>query len=130
MSASRPVLCFNCHRADRERRQAIRAAAEINTASEARFQHALPFEPVNHGRLAMLRVERADARAALQNGPGRFEARRRQALIAARHALRQVIAGVRARGAARPEEHRAFAMAIHAAELQLPESWLPFVVSR
>jgi hypothetical protein len=29
-----------------------------------------------------------------------------------------------------PEERRVFAAAVHAAELQLPESWLPFVVAR
>lgn len=129
-SAIRPVLCFGCHQADRERQRAIRAAADINTASEARFQEALPFEPVNRARLVMLRMERADARAALQVGAGRFEARRRQAILTARSALRQMISGVRARGAAKPEERRALAMAIHAAELQLPEAWLPFVVAR
>jgi hypothetical protein len=129
-AAARPVLCFECHRAERERQRSLRAAAELNTASEARFQEALPFERVNTPRLAMLRLERAQSRAAMQSGMGRFDARRRKAIIAARGALRQWIGGVRARGAAKPEERRALAMAMHAAELQLPEAWLPFVISR
>lgn len=125
-----PVLCFECHRAERERVRALRAAADLHTASKDRFQDTLPFEPVNKARLAQLKVERTASRDALQTGNGRFEMRRRQAIIAARHALRHFIVGVRARGASRPEEHRAFAMALHAAELQLPDAWLPFVVAR
>jgi hypothetical protein len=34
------------------------------------------------------------------------------------------------RKVARDEETRQMAAAVHAAELQLPESWLPFVVSQ
>jgi hypothetical protein len=63
-------------------------------------------------------------------GSGRFEVRRRQAQIAARHALQHVMSGVRVPGSVTHEESRVFAAAAHAAELQLPESWLPFVVAR
>ena len=66
--------------------------------------------------------ERAVARATGQEGSARFDLKRRQAQIAARHALQQIAAGVQARGAT--------LAAIHAAELQLPEAWIPFVVSR
>ncbi len=55
-------------------------------------------------------------------GAGRYVDKRRQAQIAARHALQQIAAGVQARSAT--------LAAIHAAELQLPEAWIPFVVSR
>jgi hypothetical protein len=55
-------------------------------------------------------------------GAGRYVDKRRQAQIAARHALQRIAAGVQARGVT--------LAAIHAAELQLPEAWLPFVVSR
>lgn len=124
------TLCFECHRAERERERAIRAAANLDTASEARFQHALPFGPVDQARLARLRAERVSAQAAAQQGNGGYDHRRHQAQIAARHALQRVVTTVRARGAARPEEHRVLAMALHAAELQLPAAWLPFVVAR
>jgi hypothetical protein len=111
----------------------------------------------------MLKVERATARDATRQGMGRFAHRRRQAQIAARHALHVILAGVNARRAphsaqpaqeAQPVEGGEGAQvsqgsqgsqrttprsagndhlimsAIRAAELQLPESWLPFVVSR
>jgi hypothetical protein len=55
-------------------------------------------------------------------GAGRYADKRRQAQIAARHALQQIAAGIQSRGAVMS--------AIHAAELQLPEAWIPFVVSR
>jgi hypothetical protein len=58
--------------------------------------------------------------------------RRRRAQIAARHALRPLSfqplpqpAGERTR-----TSDRTLVAVMHAAELQLPESWLPFVVSR
>ena len=44
------------------------AARNLNTASEARFQDSLPFEPVNRARLERLRAERSTARAALKSG--------------------------------------------------------------
>jgi hypothetical protein len=73
-----------------------------------------------------------------REGTGRFMDRRRQAQIAARHAFQQIAASLRAPTAPGPsspelrrrEQERVVAAAFHAAELQLPESWLPFVVSR
>jgi hypothetical protein len=127
-SAPRP-LCFQCYRAELDRERALRAAGQLDTASEERFQVQLPFEPVNTQRLAMLKVDRTNARAAAVLGVGRFVDKRRQAQIAARHALQTIAAGLRARQLAGDNVH-AMEMAIHAAELQLPESWLPFVVSR
>ena len=126
------TLCFQCYRAELDRERALKAAGDLDTASSERFQTALPFEPVNTLRLDGLRAERAASRVMIREGAGRFVDRRRQAQIAARHALQQVATGLRARGAsASPDlQHRAMAAAVHAAELQLPESWLPFVVSR
>ena len=114
---------------DRER--ALKAAGELDTASVERFQTALPFEPVNTARLAMLKAERATSREALRQGPGQFVDKRRQAQIAARHALQRIFAGVSGRQAVSADSAaRVMAAATHAAELQLPEAWLPFVVSR
>jgi len=82
----------------------------------------------------MLKAERSTARAStLATSPGKFADRRLQAQIAARHALQRIAAGLAGNGAWKPtpaERAREMAAAIHAAELQLPESWLPFVVSR
>lgn len=123
---SRAPLCFQCYRAELDRERALKAAGQLDTASDERFQTALPFEPIDMPRLQMLRVaraaERAAERAGLQMGAGHYVDKRRQAQIAARHALQQIAAGVQARGAS--------LAAIHAAELQLPDAWLPFVVSR
>jgi hypothetical protein len=116
---SRAPLCFQCYRAELDRECALKAAGELETASDERFQTTLP---VDMPRLKMLRVERAAERAGLQAGPGRYADKRRQAQIAARHALQQIAAGVQTRGATWA--------AIHTAELQLPEAWIPFVVSR
>jgi len=125
------ALCFECYRAGLERDRKLGLAAAIDTASEARFQSALPFEPVNRARLARLKVERAQVRATLLASPtGRFVDRRRQAQIAARHALRRVVSSLQARAASPAEMGRSLAAAAHAAELQLPDTWLPFVVSR
>jgi hypothetical protein len=125
------ALCFQCYRADLDRLRAFRSAGELNTASEARFQSILPFEPVNRARLAMLRVARVQARTSWQAGPGQHVDRCRRAQIEARRALERIAAGF---GVSRPgsagERERAMAAAIHAAELQLPEAWLPFVVSQ
>src|SRR6186997_2174446 len=55
-------LCFQCYRAELDRDRAFHAAGRIDTASEARFQAQLPFEPINHGRLEMLKAERSTAR--------------------------------------------------------------------
>lgn len=137
-------LCFQCYRADIERQRALHAAGQLDTSSEERFQDGLPFEPVNRARLDRLKAERAEARQALHAGVGRFVDKQRQAQMAARHALQRIVAGLDARGATgspRPEcvghhamsaaeRERLGAAAIHAAELQLPDAWLPFVVSR
>ena len=108
----------------------MQAARNLCTASEARFQETLPFEPVNRARLQQLRMERATARAGSKSGSGRFVDKRRQAQIAARHALDRIAAGLKSRGVSGPARHPAITEAIHAAELQLPAAWLPFVVSR
>ena len=63
-------------------------------------------------------------------GAGRYADKRRRAQIAARHALDAIAAGLNARPLAATERDRVMNGALHAAELQLPESWLPFVVSR
>jgi hypothetical protein len=76
----------------------------------------LPFEPVNQPRLARLNAERLHARQ-VRVETSRFDERRVQAQIAARRALQRLGAGLESRG-------------LHAAELQLPEAWLPFVGSR
>jgi hypothetical protein len=124
------ALCFQCSRAELDRERAIRAAGELDTASDARFQSQLPFEPVNRVRLEMLKVERAGARVASVQGIGQYADRRRRAQIAARHALQSIAAGLKMRQLAPDLRARVLAGAAHAAELQLPESWLPFVVSR
>ncbi|MGE0450974.1 MAG: hypothetical protein AB7Q29_15485 [Vicinamibacterales bacterium] len=136
--APRPALCFQCYRADLERNRAIRRAAELDTASEARFQGALPFEPVNRARLARLRQERTAVQAAARSGTGRFVERRVRAQIEARHALARVLAGVRERrslhagsvaaagSGVRAQAAAAPSMSAHA----YPASWLPFVVAQ
>jgi hypothetical protein len=88
----------------------------------------LPFEPVDKVRLQILKAARLQARNGTASGVSVLEARRRRAQMAARHALR-VTAGTNRFGTL-PDSGRAIAAAIHAAELQLPESWLPFVVAQ
>jgi hypothetical protein len=61
---------------------------------------------------------------------GRFVHKRRRAQIAARHALQTIAAGLRGHRLDATERDREMAMAIRAAELQLPDAWLPFVVAR
>jgi hypothetical protein len=124
------ALCFQCYRAQLDRERALTAAGELDTASFARFQFGLPFEPVNKPRLTMLKAERATARATRQEGAGLYVDKRRRAQIAARHALDAIATGLEARQLVPAERDRFIAAAIHAAELQLPESWLPFVVAR
>jgi hypothetical protein len=129
--STRKTLCFACYRAELERQKAIAAAAQLDTASEARFQFQLPFEPVDQPRLEMLKADRQVARAAhLATPTGPLVDRRRQAQIEARHALQHVAAGLKARALARADQQRAMASVFHAAELQLPEAWIPFVMSR
>ena len=118
------AICFECYRADRTRQAAVAAAlksaAEFESSPEGiveRFEDGLPFEPVNRPRLAQLKAARADARRQARAGAGQYADKRRQAQIAARHALLRLGEGLRVHG-------------MHAAELQLPEAWLPFVASR
>jgi hypothetical protein len=127
------TLCFQCYRAQMDRNRALRAAATLHTASEARFQSQLPFEPVDKPRLRVLKCERSRALEVTFQSHGDSMIRRRRAQIAARHALGRVAADLerRHRGAAADRDRdRAMALALRAAELQLPESWLPFVVAR
>ena len=125
------ALCFQCYRAEIERERALKAAGELDTASIERFQSALPFEPVNRPRLEMLKAEHRAVRSADAASPiAKFVDRRRQAQIAARHALQRIAAGLASYRATPSDREREIAAAIHAAELQLPESWLPFVVSQ
>jgi len=122
------TLCFQCYRAGLERERALAAAGRLDTASDARFQSQLPFEQIDTGRLAVLKAQRSEVRGLVLQGTARFEDRRRRAQIAARHALQEIVRGVAARQLTRSDRDRALASAMHAAELQLPESWLPFVM--
>jgi hypothetical protein len=124
------LLCFGCYRADLSRARAFKEAGELDTASDARFQSQLPFEPVNRARLDTLKAARADARAVAIHGIGQYADKRRHAQIDARHALQAIAAGLKARHLAPAVEAEVMDAAIHAAELQLPDAWLPFVVSR
>ena len=124
------AICFECFRSERRRLEALGTAAEFEAASEGRFQDGLPFEPVNHIRLDRLKAERAEARQTSSYGIGRYENKRRQAQIAARHALQRLASGLNARQLTPVVRERFEAAAMHAAELQLPEAWLPFVGSR
>src|SRR5438128_1172665 len=92
-SQQRGTLCFQCYRAEFERERALGRAGELDTASEARFQFALPFESVNRPRLDRLKAERGAARMAVAAAAGPFVDRRRQAQIVARHALQAVAMG-------------------------------------
>ena len=128
-SLSRP-LCFQCYRAELDRERAIAAAGQLDTASDARFQFQLPLEPINQSRLDSLKAARSEARTASVQGIGAYVDKRRRAQIAARHALQAIAEGLRAQRISAPERRDEMTAAIHAAELQLPEAWLPFVVSR
>lgn len=135
-SSSAKALCFQCYRAGLDHDRALREAGQLDTATDARFQDVLPLEPINKPRLDRLRMERAAARARARFGTGRYVDKRRHAQIAARHALQQIAIGLQSRaagaaGAAGATASASIEMsAIHAAELQLPEAWLPFVASR
>ena len=128
---TRRTLCFACYRAELDRQKSIGAAGQLDTASEARFQYQLPFEAIDHPRLDMLKADRQAARVAERatiGGPS--VDKRRRAQIEARHALHQIAAGLQARAVATAERDRAMAAVFHAVELQLPEAWIPFVMSR
>ena len=90
----------------------------------------MPFEPVNRARLDTLKAARIEARAIASQGIGQYADRRRHAQIEARHALQAIAAGLKARQLTPLAQTQAMAPAIHAAELQLPDAWLPYVVSR
>jgi hypothetical protein len=124
------LLCFDCYRADLARTRALQQAGELDTASVARFQTQLPFEPVNQPRLDSLKAARAAARDADGQGIGQYANKRRRAQIQARHALQTIAAGLSTRGLTPAAKALAMTEAIQAAELQLPEAWLPYVVSR
>jgi hypothetical protein len=128
------ALCFQCYLLELQRDRKIKAAGDLDTATEARFQSALPFEPVNTSRLARLQTERQAAQARARIGVGGYIEKRRRAQIEARHALARVFQGLKDRrlieaGHLKSRES-ALEAATRAAELQLPEAWLPFVVSR
>jgi hypothetical protein len=127
---TRSTLCFECYRVDLDRERALRAAGELDTASDARFQSQLPFEPVNRARLETLKAARNEARASASQGIGQYADKRRHAQIEARHALQAIAAGLQARRLTPAAQTQAMTSAIHAAELQLPDAWLPYVVSR
>jgi hypothetical protein len=130
MVRSPGTLCFQCYRVELERERAFRAAARVDTGSEERFQSQLPFEQVNRARLATLKAAREQARAVASQGVGVHVDKRRHAQIAARHALQRIAEGLEARRAAPAVAARTLDAVEHAAELQLPEAWLPFVLSR
>ena len=99
------LLCFDCYRADLARARAMKAAGELDTATDARFQSQLPFEPVNHARLDMLKAERGVARTAMQRGsardgqPGHRPVRRQAASRADSGASRTAVDCGRSQGA-------------------------------
>lgn len=142
------TLCFGCYRAQLDRDRRLKAAAELDTASEARFQTSLPLEPVNRARLNQLRSARQAAREEERHGIGAYVDKRRRAQIAARHALERLAAGLRARGvlAAAPTARVGAVTAVSSpssasatdalptmmqdAAMRLPAAWLPFVAGR
>src|SRR6186713_1833621 len=82
------TLCFQCYRSELDRERRLKAAAVFDGASEARFQGALPFEPVDIPRLNRLRAERSISRSAsAQTQTGQFEQRIHRAQIEARRAV-------------------------------------------
>ncbi len=129
------TLCFQCYRLDLERTRRLREAANLNTASEERFQTSLPFQPVNGRRLVRLKREREASRVAASQGSGAFVERRRRAQIAARNQLGRLLLELKQRGGGQRESTSVpprlpspshCSRQLHA-DLALPESWLPFV---
>jgi hypothetical protein len=117
IGAERKAVCFECYKAEARRQQAFQNAASLETHSDARLQFGLPFEAVDRPRLERLKAARAESRRQLRAGTGQYVDRRRQAQIAARRALQQLGTGLQSYG-------------WRAAELQLPDAWLPFVSAR
>lgn len=134
--AGKPALCFQCYRAELEKNRKLVAAAELDTASEERFQTTLPFEPVNVARLQQLKAERAEARRSQAAKPeGDYAVRRARAQMEARRALTRIFQGLKARrlvdtAPAGVSGHAALAVGGRGEALELPESWLPFVSAR
>lgn len=126
------TVCFQCYRADLDRQRAGRAARDIGldpAAATARFQEALPFEPVDRSRLARLKVERLALVRARHAGLGQYGHRRRQAQIAARHTLQRLASGLASRQqTSLVDGGLVNVVTIHG--VPLPASWLPFVVAR
>src|SRR5437762_8905113 len=91
------AICFECFRADRRRDEALRAAGEFESSSDARFQDGLPFEPVNLPRLQRLKAERIAVRHQASAGIGQYADKRRHAQMAARHALQRIAAELASR---------------------------------
>lgn len=123
-SLARKTLCFRCYRAELDRERGIATAAQLNTASEIRFQTTLPFEPVDRVRLAQLQATRLAARTEASRGTGRFVDRRRRAQLIARQTLERLAAGLR--GTEAPQ----MAPRYRVERVDVPAAWLPFVASR
>jgi len=117
------AVCFQCYRERHRRERLFREASQRETTSEAQFQWTLPFEPVNTRRLESLKALRATERGGVTS----FVDRRRRAQIAARHMLRMLDV-MQNQATSSANRQRALVAAAHAAELQFPEAWLPFVV--
>jgi hypothetical protein len=128
-SLAKRTLCFKCYRLGLDRERGIKAAAELNTASEIRFQTTLPFEPVDRVRLAMLRVSHAAAKAESVKGAGAYVDRRRRAQITARHALERISQGLRSRHV-NVLANGASDNLKREMKLDVPPAWLPFVGAR
>ena len=123
-------LCFQCYRADLDRERALVAAGRTRHGLGGALSGVLPLEPVNRPRLAALKAARTAARAGRVHG---WRPIRGQSAPGANRRAPRAAGDWRRRAAheSRPAVHgQVMAAAIHAAELQLPESWLPFVVSR
>jgi hypothetical protein len=127
------TICFQCYRAHFERRRRLAASLEALSASEGRFLLTQPFESVDHERLARLRHTRELARADAAR-LSRFDRRRRDAQIAARHLLDS--GGVAGAAQQRPAVAVSAARVVQAVAsggavpLQMPLAWLPFLMSR
>lgn len=133
--AGKPALCFQCYRTELEKNRKFLAAAELDTASDERFQTTLPFEPVNVSRLEQLKAERAAARRAQAAKPqADYAVRRARAQMEARRALTRIFQGLKARRLvdvpAEAAGHAVRAIGAHGQALEVPESWLPFVAAR
>jgi len=133
------TICFQCYRATLARERQLKAAGALDTASVQRFETTGPFAPIDHARVQLLRADRLAARAVAPTRDRQYADRRRQAQIAARHALQRIGAGLRTRAASTAQVGSSDGMgaldsqrletirATEMAKARLPESWLPFV---